>query len=111
MRLRPEVACETSIPGSRVWEIHGCNERETESAGTDANKTPVEEAQATRVLAEQGELGVHVRLSWMYANGYGVARNEVNAIRWLRTAPEKGSSWAQYRLGQRYEDGVGLVQD
>ena len=47
----------------------------------------------------------------MYYKGRGVARDYVEAAKWLRTAAEQGSATAQSNLGVMYANGDGVPED
>lgn len=47
----------------------------------------------------------------MYANGRGVAQDDVEAARWYRHAAEQGHAAAQRQLGALFILGRGLPQD
>jgi TPR repeat protein len=47
----------------------------------------------------------------MYSNGYGVAQNYAEALKWYRLAAEQGEAIAQYNLGYMYEYGRGVAKD
>jgi TPR repeat protein len=47
----------------------------------------------------------------MYSNGYGVAQNYAEALKWYRLSAEQGEATAQYNLGYMYEYGRGVAQD
>jgi TPR repeat protein len=47
----------------------------------------------------------------MYAKGYGVPQNYIEAANWLRLASERGNAVAQYLLGLMYDKGQGVPQD
>jgi TPR repeat protein len=66
--------------------------------------------EATKALAEAGDVTSQHNLGFMYANGMGVARNDQEAVRWYRQAAEKGLASSQYNLGVMYANGVGLAQ-
>jgi TPR repeat protein len=53
----------------------------------------------------QAEMGV------MYAYGIAVVRDDVEAVRWLRLAVDKGNPTAQAHLGWMTEQGRGLAKD
>ena len=47
----------------------------------------------------------------MYATGEGVAKDEVEAVKWIRKAADQGDAAAQFALGVMYEDGTGVAKD
>ena len=47
----------------------------------------------------------------MYDYGFGVAKDEVEAARWILMAAEQGFDKAQYNMGKRFRDGVGVDQN
>jgi TPR repeat protein len=50
-------------------------------------------------------------LGFLYQNGYGVPKDYSEAVRWYRTAAEKGEAKAQANLGLMYQDGAGVPLD
>ncbi len=46
-----------------------------------------------------------------YADGQGVAKDEVEAVKWYRKAAEQNDAQAQYNLGVCYADGQGVAKD
>lgn len=62
-------------------------------------------------LAARGDARAQAYLGLMYANGYGVPQNYIEAASWLRLASEQGYASAQYLLGLMYDKGQGVPQD
>ncbi len=62
-------------------------------------------------LAARGDARAQAYLGYMYANGYGVPQNYIEAANWLRLASEQGYPGAQYSLGLMYDKGQGVPQD
>jgi hypothetical protein len=62
-------------------------------------------------LAERGDARAQAYIGFMYANGYGVPQNYIEAASWLRLASEQGNAGAQYLLGLMYDKGQGVPQD
>ncbi len=50
-------------------------------------------------------------LGQLYAEGQGVPRDYVEALKWYRMAAEQGDIWAQLAVGRFYENGDGVRQD
>ena len=73
-----------------------------------AQQEPVEEIHAR---AEQGDAEAQYNLGRIYANGEGVPRNGVEAVRWFRLGAEQGNADAQNGLGVMYASGRGMPQD
>jgi TPR repeat protein len=44
-----------------------------------------------------------------YANGQGVAKDEVEAVKWWRKAAEQNEAEAQYELGNFYANGLARI--
>jgi hypothetical protein len=76
--------------------------------GVDAQAPDLEE---TRVLAEQGYAAAQYTLGVMYADGFGVPEDDVEAVRWYRLAAEQGNAIAQNHLGFMYDNGDGVPQN
>jgi TPR repeat protein len=62
-----------------------------------------------RISAEKGDLEAQVNLGIAYAKGEGIPKDEVEAVRWIRRAAEKGFAKAQFILGAVYFEGLGGV--
>ena len=62
-------------------------------------------------LAKKGNAFAQYNIGVMYANGFGVTKNEVEAVTWYRKAAEQGDADAQANLGLMYENGRGVKQD
>ncbi|SRR5216683_3909209 len=59
-------------------------------------------------LIAQGQYG---HLGELYAEGQGVPRDYVEALKWYRMAADQGDIWAQLAVGRFYEEGCGVRQD
>ena len=47
----------------------------------------------------------------MYYNGYGVQKDDVEAVKWLRMAADQRYGKAENSLGLMYKNGEGVPQD
>ena len=61
--------------------------------------------------AEQGDAAAQYNLGLRYLDGRGVAKDGMEAARWLRKAAEQGNSNGQSELGYMYESGKGVAND
>ena len=64
-----------------------------------------------RVRAEKGEASAQCYLGNMYDTGRGVAKDEVEAVKWFRKAADQGNASAQFLLGLMYDTGQGVAKD
>ena len=64
-----------------------------------------------RGRAEKGDADAQFVLGTMYAAGLGVAKDEVEAVKWYRKAADQGHADAQFNLGLMYDDGTGVAKD
>ena len=62
-------------------------------------------------LAEAGYDEAQYNLGMMYANGFGVSKDEAEAVKWYHLAAETGNVRAQFNLGVMYDEGRGVKQD
>jgi TPR repeat protein len=62
-------------------------------------------------LAEQGDARAQYNLGVMYAKGWGVPQDDIQAAILYRKAAAQGDSAAQYDLGAIYKSGRGVPQD
>ena len=75
---------------------------------TKADQKPIEEVKAK---AEAGDAESEVELGRRYDKGEGVAKDQVEAVKWYRKAAEQNYAEAQYSLGVCYEHGEGVAKD
>ena len=66
---------------------------------------------ALRASAAQGDADAQFNLGVMYAEGYGVTQDYVEAGAWYRLAADQGDAKAQFNLGVMYAEGYGVPQD
>ena len=64
-----------------------------------------------RPLAAQGKADAQHFLAGIYAEGKGVAQDEVIAAKWYRLAAAQGKAAAQYDLGSMYDQWQAVAQD
>lgn len=62
-------------------------------------------------LAQQGYVEAQYSLGWMYANGYGLAMDEAQALSWWKRAADRGHADAQFAVAMAYMYGDGVKQD
>ncbi len=61
--------------------------------------------------AGQGNAWAQFNLSMMYSQGWGVDKNEAEALKWLRAAADQRHAPAQFALSSRYAAGAGVPKD
>jgi uncharacterized protein len=61
-----------------------------------------------RKAAEQGVPDAQTNLGELCANGDGIPKDDVEAVKWFRKAAEQGDAGAQFNLGRLYEAGRGI---
>jgi TPR repeat protein len=64
-----------------------------------------------RTKADAGDAAAQFNLGVMYANGEGVPKDSVEAVKWYLKAAEQGVSEAQCSLGMMYDTGEGVPRD
>ena len=64
-----------------------------------------------KVEAEQGDANAQYTLAIKYVNGWGVPKDEKEAVKWLRLAAEQGDVDALFRLPVMLERGDGVPKD
>ena len=64
-----------------------------------------------KAKAEKGDALAQYTLGFCYANGIGVAKDEVEAVKWFRKAADQGDASAQCNLGVCYAKGQGVAKD
>jgi uncharacterized protein len=70
------------------------------------------DADACRVLAEQGHACAQYHLGWKYHNGKGVIQDYKEALKWYSKAAEQGHISSQYNVADIYlNGGEGIFQD
>jgi TPR repeat protein len=64
-----------------------------------------------RKAAEQGVPDAQTNLGELCANGDGIPKDDVEAVKWFRKAAEQGDARAQFDLGRLYEAGRGISRN
>src|SRR6185503_12200357 len=64
-----------------------------------------------REAAQRGLAPAQYQLGLRYANGDGVERDCVEAVKWYQRAADQGVPFAQFNLGVRYANGQGVERD
>jgi hypothetical protein len=72
---------------------------------------PISIASATAEAAKQNLAKAQNNLGICYDNGDGVAKDQVEAVKWYRKAAEQNLAMAQYNLGVCYDEGGGVAKD
>lgn len=62
-------------------------------------------------LAAAGHTEAEYSLGWMYANGYGLAVDQANAVNWWKKAAAHGHGEAQFAVAMAYVYGEGVERD
>ena len=63
-----------------------------------------------QLLAEEGDANGQFGLGLLHDNGFGVALDSLQAIKWYQSAAEQGHGEAQCNLAVMYENGWGVPQ-
>ena len=69
------------------------------------------ESPETRAAAERGDAHAQFLVGVAYMNGWGVERDDAQALVWYRKAAEQKHQGAQHKLGEMYENGQGVAKD
>ena len=88
----------------------GCRQTSTTQTAEQAEKIRTKVADL-RARAERGEAEAQYGLGWMYSNGQGVPKDNVQALSWLRQAAAQGHAGAQFGLAWMYGNGQGVPKD
>jgi TPR repeat protein len=67
--------------------------------------------QLMKPLADAGNAKAQNYLGVLYDNGFGVPRDDAQAVAWYRKAADQGNAAAQSNLGRLYDNGHGVPQD
>ncbi len=64
-----------------------------------------------RRKADQGDAAAQHNLGNRYVLGWGVGRDDLEALRWYRKAAEQGHAGALFRVGLFHDEGKGVPED
>ena len=64
-----------------------------------------------QALADEGDADSQFGMGLLYANGFGVALNDDEALKWYRLAADQGHAEAQCNLGVMHANGWGVPMD
>jgi uncharacterized protein len=86
--------------------------------GRAVDRDYVKAAEMYRRAADAGHAKAQASLGWMYLQGWGVSRDDTEAVKWfnkaadpIRKAAEQGEAEAQGYLGAMYLNGRGVPKD
>jgi uncharacterized protein len=108
------------MPSSTMHQDAGDQSIETPTlANTDLEKGYEAERKGDYVaafallkpLAEHGNAAAQLSVGLLYRNGQGVARDDMQAVRWFTRSALQGDASAQNNLGMMYLDGRGVPRD
>ena len=76
----------------------------------DAGNVKVDDAiiRENLAAAEHGDAAAQAYIGWLYLNGNGVPKNELEAFKWTRRAADQGNPGAEFNLGTQYFFGQGI---
>ena len=63
------------------------------------------------MAGEQGHAEAQFNLGHYYQNGFGVPKDDAEAVKWIRQAAEQGEGYALCDLGICYQKGSGVPRD
>ena len=93
------------------FEAHSGIKAQT-TPSTSCNNLSIDSPLAdVRACADQGYARAQYNLGGMYFNGYGVPKDDVEAVRLYRLAADQGYVDAQFNLGGMYFNGYGVPKD
>ena len=78
-------------------------------AGMTPEEVKAFEGHKERAL--KGDLKAHFDVAACYARGWGVARDQAEAVKWVRKAADQGYPMAQFSLANCYDNGNGVTKD
>jgi TPR repeat protein len=64
-----------------------------------------------QALADQGNVEGQYFLGLFYHNGFGVKRDQAEAVKWFQKAAQQGDARSQYYAGIMYAAGQGVAKD
>jgi uncharacterized protein len=67
--------------------------------------------QTLKTNADSGDAIAQLVIGIAYELGYGVAKDDAQAVNWYRKAAEQGNASAQFNMGNRYNNGRGVAKD
>ena len=97
--------------GSDVSKTDVSKTKETQKFLTACRGGHYDDAAKIIGLIDKDNPNVLFHLGQMYAHGFGVAKDFMEATKWYRKAAELGDCRAQNNLGTIYENGQGVVED
>lgn len=97
------------VTGAVTWNLRTIMDT---PASAPQRATPDEGQFADAVRrAERNDGDAEYEVAFMYSHGYGVAKSEIEARKWLERAATDGNVAAEFELGIALRDGRGGVQD
>ena len=97
------------VAGALSWNVRTL----LDAPRNDADPAALANGQFAGILsrAQKNDPDAEYEVSAMYAHGYGVAKNDAEARKWLERAAQHGQVTAEYEFGLALRDGRGVLQD
>jgi hypothetical protein len=108
LESRPNESKTTDDKSNAVPDMRPVSEHLSEQ---DINGDYTTALRLLQPLAERGNREAQYNLAVMYANGWGVPRDDAESNRWYRKAAEQGDASAQSLVGSAYVFGRGAPKD
>lgn len=96
---------------SILWENHKLSEGNLEERTEIEKEKAQREFESTNNLAIQGNINSQYKLATYYYHGYGVKKDYLQTIKWLKKPIEKKHIKAQQLMGILYFKGKGINRD
>lgn len=81
------------------------------NACLDESRTWEERLVPCRSAADQGRAAAQYMLGKMYQSGFGVLKDDAEALKWFTLAADQGDVTTQYLVGRLYETGQGVLEN
>jgi uncharacterized protein len=100
------------LAAATFWGLAGCASPSYEKGIRHYKPDNVAAAlRELKPLAEQGDSEAQFKLGSLYYQGWGVAQDYKEAVKWLRKAAEQGHTFSQATLGTIYAEGAqGVIE-
>ena len=70
-----------------------------------------QDIETIKAKAQAGDPSAQVSLGTSYRFGWGITKNEEEAVKWYRKAAEQGYAEGQYKWGLCFDEGYGVTED
>lgn len=108
---QPNQPSKNPVTHSHGSKAYSNETSDSPTSGTVIRIGPRKGASSIKKLQPANSVESQFKLGLRFANGEGVPKNSIEAVKWFRMAAEQGHANSQFKLAMHYANGEGVPKD